>query len=157
MDPAEDSFEVSPMNSKKYDENEEQKEPVAAAAKENGNSKSSRKISKKATENMTISGVSEFDYLGSEHDQEENQDSDLERENEKDNTRKSLEKEFIEAAEADAENELSNVKVPTFDDANDMDRSEVPQFTINPVEVYSKRQTLDNSIRPRQPSRTYSV
>lgn len=74
---------------------------------------------------MTISGVSEFDYLGSEHskEQEENNDSDLEREAEKDTTKKSLEKDFTEAAEADAENELSNVKVPTFDDENEMDES----------------------------------
>ena len=100
MDPAEDSFEVSPMNSKKYDnddEKEEQKDEVKAG--------DDRMVSKKATENMTISGVSEFDYLGNSDQSKENQDekdSDFDRENEgKDSTKKSLEKDFEEAEQAE--------------------------------------------------------
>jgi len=96
MDPAEDSFHVSPLHSEKY-----AVKKVAAPADEN-----ERQVSKHPTSNVTLSGVSEFDYLGSEtgDNPEKNQDSkknsnDQEEEEEEDlnPTRKSLEKDFIEA------------------------------------------------------------
>lgn len=100
MDPAEDSFEVSPMNSKKYDNDDEKEEQ-----KDEAKAGDDRMVSKKATENMTISGVSEFDYLGNSDQSKENQDekdSDFDRENEgKDSTKKSLEKDFEEAEQAE--------------------------------------------------------
>ena len=99
MDPADDSFTVSPMNDVKYGSSAKKTQPA------------DRQTSKQPTGNLTISGVSEFDYLGKEEDsdlaKDENPvkdgDGDGEDgEDENDDTRKSLEKDFEVAAEEDA-------------------------------------------------------
>ena len=68
-----------------------------------------------------------------EDQDDEDEDSDLDRENDgKDSTRKSLEKDFQEAEQADLEEAYSSAKTPNIAVVDD-DESEIPQFTINPV------------------------
>ena len=105
MDPAEDSFHISPMNSQKYPENNKSKNEEQAK-KPAEVKDDSRKVDKKTTGNITISGVSEFDYLGSEErddieEEGQNQEGDADDQGDKnedeadfDPTRKSLEKDF---------------------------------------------------------------
>lgn len=89
MDPCEDSFHISPINNDKYEDGKEESK------------KGSRKVSKQPTSNVTISGVSEFDYLGNSDTADKNKKEDDQEKEDLDPTRKSLEKDFQEAAEAD--------------------------------------------------------
>lgn len=67
--------------------------------------------SKQPTGNATISGLSEFDYLGKE-DSDLARDEDNEEDSKNDGTRKSLDKEFQDAAEEDATQAESPVDSP---------------------------------------------
>lgn len=93
---------MSPLHSEKYAVKKN-----AAPADEND-----RQVSKHPTSNVTLSGVSEFDYLGSEtgdnpeknedskkksNDQGEREEEEQDEEEDLNPTRKSLEKDFIEA------------------------------------------------------------
>ena len=116
MGPEEESFHVSPMQDQKYDEEEK------------------RQASKQPTGNQTLSGVSEFDYMGKSTPEDMEKDDDLERDEtaEFDPTRKSLEKDFQEAAEEEnAERPLSPVRAPGVEGAEE--DVACPQFRINPV------------------------
>ena len=136
MGPEEDSFHVSPMQDQKYDEEEK------------------RQASKQPTGNQTLSGVSEFDYMGNETPEDAEKDDDLERDEtaEFDPTRKSLEKDFQEAAEEEnAERPLSPVRAPGVEGAED--DVACPQFRINPVQTYDNRPRDGYVERPRAPGR----
>ena len=111
-------------------------------------------MSKQPTGNVTISGVSEFDYLGSENEdgkEEEAQDEKEEYEDD-DPLRKSLEKDFVEAAEEDAAEGLSPVFAnPDFEREEDEAIPEVPMFRANPVDTYERRNRA--SYVPSSPER----
>lgn len=120
------------------------------------NTTDERNVAKQPTANVTVSGLSEFDYLGKD-------DSDLARDDDDENevkedganpngTRKSLEKDFEIAAEEDATEAESPVRVPTasvlrpeetYDDLDDTainnDRTSQSAFKINPVATYHQR------------------
>ena len=64
MDPADDSFTVSPLNQVKYDSNK----------KPSNDKNNNRLAAKQPTGNATISGLSEFDYLGQDEEGEEEVD-----------------------------------------------------------------------------------
>ena len=94
MDPADDSFHVSPIKSEKYGENE------------------GKQVSKQqaTSGNKTLSGISEFDHLGGSDSMEQGPtkaDNPIKVVDEASDdfapTRKSLEKDFKEAAEQDKE------------------------------------------------------
>ena len=87
--------------------------------------------------------MSEFDYLGKEDSdlaREENDDDDGD-ENRDNGTRKSLEKDFEDAAEEDATQAESPVALPKIQaepPEDDFDTA-VPDFKINPVSTYQRR------------------
>ena len=60
MDPAEDSFHVSPIKSQKYADSKS-KDPIA----------DDKVVGKRPTSNVTLSGVSEFDYLGDDSNEKD--------------------------------------------------------------------------------------
>ena len=104
--------------------------------------------------------MSEFDYLGKEDSdlaREENDDDGDE--NRDDGTRKSLEKDFEDAAEEDATQAESPVALPKIqvEPAEDEFDTEVPDFKINPVSTYQRRpknsyqQPPYRTAPPRQP------
>ncbi len=125
MDPAEDSFNVSPMHTEKY--------PAKKAdAQDDLND---RQVEKDPTSGILLSGVSAFDYLGSETAENPEQDENKKGE-EKNSTKKSLEKDFIEAEQVNDDEGYSPVVEPNFDEA---ENTEIPNFTINPVATYEKR------------------
>ena len=62
MDPADDSFTVSPLNQVKYDSNKKPSDDK------------NRLAAKQPTGNATISGLSEFDYLGQDEEGEDEVD-----------------------------------------------------------------------------------
>ena len=106
MDPADDSFHVSPIQSQKYGK-EDQGIPRSKDADlikvEDGKD---REVVKRPTTNVTLSGVSEFDYLGDDTaEKEKPKVEDEDGISDFDPTRKSLEKEFEVAADEDAEAE----------------------------------------------------
>ena len=141
MGPEEDSFHVSPMQDQKYGEEEK-------------DNQRSRQVSKQPTGNQTLSGVSEFDYMGNETPEDGEKDDDLERDEtaEFDPTRKSLEKDFQEAAEEEnAERPLSPVRAPGVEGAEE--DVAYPQFRINPVQTYDNRPRDSYVERPRAPGR----
>ena len=141
MGPEEDSFHVSPIQDQRYDEEEKEKQR-------------SRQASRQPTGNQTLSGVSEFDYMGNETPEDAEKDDDLERDltAEFDPTRKSLEKDFQEAAEEEnAERPMSPVRAPGVDGVDDYEAC--PQFRINPVQTYDKRPRESYADRPRAPGR----
>lgn len=96
-------------------------------------------MSKQPTSNVTLSGVSEFDYLGGTGDKEEADDA--ADEDELNPTRKSLEKDFKQAAEDSAEggasqNESPVQAPPEFDGDEEDDEGEMPEVRLNPVQVF---------------------
>ena len=124
MDPAEDSFNVSPMHTEKY-----------PAKKDAPDDLNDRQVEKDPTSGILLSGVSAFDYLGSETAENPEQDENK-GEEEKNSTKKSLEKDFIEAEQVNDDEGYSPVIEPNFDEA---ENTEIPNFTINPVGTYEKR------------------
>ena len=96
MDPAEDSFHVSPLHSQKYEEAKAE----AAPAEDREVDRRPSKPTSNAEDRVTLSGASEFDYLGGSEEPEEEEDD-----NAQDATKKSLEKDFEEAARLEAERE----------------------------------------------------
>ena len=147
MDPEEDSFHVSPIKSEKYNDKGE------------GKQDESKQVSKQQpTSNVTLSGVSEFDYMGGSASLDklasannyEAGDAESEEQEEIDPLKKSLEKDFREAAANDAdqaqleavENDADEGQSPISPlDFRKID-DESPEFTtfkINPIHSYDKR------------------
>ena len=92
--------------------------------------------------------------MGKSTPEDAEKDDDLERDEtaEFDPTRKSLEKDFQEAAEEEnAERPLSPVRAPGVEGA-EADEA-CPQFRINPVQTYDNRPRDSYAHRPRPPGR----
>ena len=109
MDPADDSFTVSPIAEVKYGTDAGGSKRDQPTASHGGHE---RVASKQPTGNGTISGLSEFDYLGKEDSDLAREEADNEDDSKNDGTRKSLDKEFQDAAEEDATQAESPVDSP---------------------------------------------